>query len=144
VPARYGNFARCSVPTDKYSVAHRPVAKLWLWTAPVAGQQIPNTHQHTGWCNPCLDVASRTISECSAVEYSGVEWVTGLLQFSCYELLLLEAGSCDTGSVWEPRVRGKSTIRSRYQATISEATADWEDLVHAVVICRVYELEIAL
>jgi hypothetical protein len=56
-------------------------------------------------CDPCLDVISRTISECSAVQCSSVqlselqereELVGELireLRFSCCELLLLEAGS---------------------------------------------------
>jgi hypothetical protein len=59
------------------------------------------------------------VSECSAVEYSGVELleqsVRGLLQLSHCELLLLEAGSWGTGTVREPRVRGTSAVGSRYQ-----------------------------
>jgi hypothetical protein len=46
----------------------------------------------------------------SAVQWSGVSWlvserVTGLLQFSPYELLLFEADSLGTAIVQEPRVR---------------------------------------
>jgi hypothetical protein len=57
----------------------------------------------------------------SSVQLSTVErselvgkLVRGLLQFSRCELLLLEAGSCGTWSVWEPRVRRRSTVGSRY------------------------------
>jgi hypothetical protein len=42
------------------------------------------------------------------------------LQFSICELLLLEVGSRGTGIFREPRVSGKSTVESRYQARISE------------------------
>jgi hypothetical protein len=35
-------------------------------------------------------------------------------------------------------------VRIRYQATTGENAADWEDLVRAVVNCRVCELEIKL
>jgi hypothetical protein len=35
-------------------------------------------------------------------------------------------------------------IGIRYQAMVGEDTADWEDLVRAVVNCRVSELAIAL
>jgi hypothetical protein len=50
--------------------------------------------------------------------------VRGLLQFSRCELLLLEAGSCGTGIVREPRVREPSNFGSPYQTTIGEDTAD--------------------
>jgi hypothetical protein len=36
--------------------------------------------------------------------------------FSLCERLLLEAGSCGTGTVREPRGRGTSAVGSRYQA----------------------------
>jgi hypothetical protein len=74
----------------------------------------------------------------------GREWVSefvrGLLQLSPCELLLLEAGSWGTGTIWEPSIRGRSTIGSCYQATTDEDKADWEDLVSAVVNCSVCEL----
>jgi hypothetical protein len=69
-------------------------------------------------------------------------WVRGL-SFS-HELLLLGAGSWGTGIVWEPRGRGTSPVGSHYQTMTGEDTADWEDLVHAVVNCRVCESMIAL
>jgi hypothetical protein len=72
------------------------------------------------------------------------EWVRGLLRFSPCELLLLEAGSWGTRIVREPRVRGTSAVRSRYQATTGEDTADWKDLVRDVVNCRECELMIAI
>jgi hypothetical protein len=46
------------------------------------------------------------------------ELVRGLLQFSRYELLLLEAGSRGTGTVLEPRERETSSVGKRYKATI--------------------------
>jgi hypothetical protein len=62
------------------------------------------------------------------VEWSGVKrvgWlaVRGLLRFSPCEPVLLEAGSCGTRIVREPRLRGTSAIESRYQATAGENTA---------------------
>jgi hypothetical protein len=39
---------------------------------------------------------------------------------------------------------GIYSVGSRYQATTGEDTADWEDLVHAVVNYKVCELVIAL
>jgi hypothetical protein len=73
-------------------------------------------------------------------DQGGVKWVgwwavRGLLQFSYCEPLLLEAGSWGTGIVWEPRVRGTSTVESHYWAMTGEDTA---------VNCRVCELVIAL
>jgi hypothetical protein len=56
----------------------------------------------------------------------------------------LWAGSWGTGIVWEPRVSGTSAVGVRYQATTGEETADWKDLMRAVVNCRVCELAIAL
>jgi hypothetical protein len=38
----------------------------------------------------------------------------------------------------------EGNVRIRHQATTDEDTADWENLVRAVVNCRVCELEIAL
>jgi hypothetical protein len=35
-------------------------------------------------------------------------------------------------------------VESRYQTTTGEDTADWEDLVCAVVKCSVFEVTIAL
>jgi hypothetical protein len=35
-------------------------------------------------------------------------------------------------------------VEIRHQATIGEETTDWEDLLNAVVNCRVCELAIAL
>jgi hypothetical protein len=79
------------------------------------------------------------------VGYSGVsEWVRGPLGFSRCELLLLEAASWGTGTVREPRGRGTSTVGSRYQATTGEDTADWKDLLRAVVNCSVCELTTTL
>jgi hypothetical protein len=52
------------------------------------------------------------------------ELIRELLRFSPCELLLLEAGSSGTGTVREPRVRGRSAVRSRYQSTTDEDTAD--------------------
>jgi hypothetical protein len=88
-------------------------------------------------------------SECSAGEYSRVNWVgwwavRGLLHFSHCELLLFEAGSWGMGIVLEPRGRGKSRVGSRYRATTGEDTAVWEDLIHAVVNHWVCELARAL
>jgi hypothetical protein len=66
------------------------------------------------------------------------------LQFSRGELLLLEAESWDTVILRQPRVRGTFAVRSRYQATIGEYTADLKVLVRFVVNYWVYELSIAL
>jgi hypothetical protein len=41
------------------------------------------------------------------------------------------------GIVWEPRRRGTSAVGSHYHR-IGEDTDDWEDYVHAVVKCRVW------
>jgi hypothetical protein len=76
-------------------------------------------------------------------ELAGEQSVRGLLQDSRCEPLLSEAGTWGTGIVREPRVRGTSAVGSRYQATTCEDTADWEDLVRAVVNCD-SELAIAL
>jgi hypothetical protein len=46
--------------------------------------------------------------------------------------------------VREPSVRATSAVESRYQALTGADTADREDLVRAVVNCRVCELAIAL
>jgi hypothetical protein len=46
------------------------------------------------------------------------------VEFSRCELFLLEAGRRGTGTVWEPRVVGMSAVRSRYQTTTGEDTAD--------------------
>jgi hypothetical protein len=48
------------------------------------------------------------------------------------------------GRVREPRGRGASAVGSRYRATTGEDTADSENVVPAVVSCRVRELAIAL
>jgi hypothetical protein len=66
------------------------------------------------------------------------ESVKELLQFSFYELLLWEAGSCGTGTVREPRRRWASDVRSRYQKTDKD-TAGWEDLIGR---CSVFQLPV--
>jgi hypothetical protein len=54
-------------------------------------------------------------------EWIGVGWwvieLAGGLQYNRCELLFLEAGSCDTGTVREPRGSRTSAVRSSYQAT---------------------------
>jgi hypothetical protein len=70
-------------------------------------------------------------------ELSGEQSVRGLLQFSRYMPLLLEADSWGTGIVWELTVRGTFAVQSLSQAMIGEDPADWEDLVRAVVNCSV-------
>jgi hypothetical protein len=98
------------------------------------------------WSTPRLyhstEFSSFQLVQSSAVEWSEWagewvselvgEWVRGLLWFSPCELLLLEADSWGMGTVWKPRGRGTSDSGSHYQKT-GEDTADWEDLVHAVV-----------
>jgi hypothetical protein len=64
--------------------------------------------------------------------------------FTPCELVLLEAGSGDTGIFREPRGRGKSSVRRRYQATTGEHTAGCEDLACAAVNCSVCELATGL
>jgi hypothetical protein len=67
-------------------------------------------------------------TELSCAEWSelvGEQLVREQLQFSRCELLLLEAGSWDTGIVQEPRVGRMSAIGSCYQTTTGEDTADW-------------------
>jgi hypothetical protein len=71
------------------------------------------------------------------------ERARGLLRLSPCEPLLLEAASSGTEMVREPNVNGTSTIDSRYQATTSERQQT-EQLVSAVVNCRVCELAITL
>jgi hypothetical protein len=93
--------------------------------------------------------ALRLYDSTDRVEYSGVKWagwwaVRGLLRYSRCELLLLETSSWGTEIIQEPRVRRTSAVESRYQTTTGEDTADWEDLVRAVVNCRVCESAIAL
>jgi hypothetical protein len=66
------------------------------------------------------------------------------MQFTPCESLLLEAGSWGTGIVRELRLRGTTTVESRYQETIGEDTADWEDILRVVMNCKVYELVIEL
>jgi hypothetical protein len=78
------------------------------------------------------------------VKWVGLWAVRGLLQFSQCELLLFEAGSWGMGIVLEPRVRGTSAVGSHYRATTGEDTADWEDLIRAVVNHWVCELARAL
>jgi hypothetical protein len=88
-----------------------------------------------------------SISECSAVEYNksvSEQSVRGLLQFGRCELLLSEAISRHTGIVGEFRERGTSAVESRYQATTGGNITECEDLVCAVVNCRVCELAIVL
>jgi hypothetical protein len=81
-------------------------------------------------------------SSVSAVQCSGMdrvgwwEWVIGVLQFSPCQLLLLEAGSWGTGIVREPRVRGTSSLGSRYQTTTGEGAADWRNFVRDVMNCK--------
>jgi hypothetical protein len=85
--------------------------------------------------------------QCSAGNWSVDWWVSDLAreqQFGRCELFLLETGSWGTRTVLELRRRGKSVVGSRYQATTGEDNAHTEDLVHAVVNCRVLELAIAL
>jgi hypothetical protein len=65
----------------------------------------------------------------------GDQSVRGLLQFSPCQLLLLEAGSWGTGIVREPRVRATSAFENRYETSTVEGTADWDELVRAVVNC---------
>jgi hypothetical protein len=72
------------------------------------------------------------------------EWVWGPLRFSPCALLLLEAGDRGMAIVQEPRVGVMSAFESRYQATTGEATADWEDLMRAVVSYRECALAIEL
>jgi hypothetical protein len=48
------------------------------------------------------------------------------------------------GIIRVPRVRGTSVVESRCQTTTGEDKADCEDLLRAVVNCRVCELAIAL
>jgi hypothetical protein len=58
------------------------------------------------------------------------EWVRGLLLFSCFELLLWEAGSWGTGIFREHRGRRTSAVRSRYQTTAVKTwlwTLAWVD-----------------
>jgi hypothetical protein len=103
-------------------------------------------------CGPCLYVINRAINKSSGVQFSkwsAVIWlvsklVRGLLRFSPCELLLWEAGSWGLVIVRETRGRGAFAVGSRYQATSGEDTADWENLLLAVVNCRVCELAIAL
>jgi hypothetical protein len=143
-------------------VACRPVARKW----PVRTQQMkaslpPWRHatmeeilQAVFSVDPVRGYITRpskfsSVSECSAVEYSGMKWVGWwavrvLLQFSRCELLLLEVGSWGTGTVREHWGKGTPAVGSCYQATTGEDTADWEDLVRAVVNCRECELTIAL
>jgi hypothetical protein len=91
-----------------------------------------------------IEFSSVQSSQCSSVQLVQCsEWVRGLLQFSPCELLLLEAGSWSMGIVRKPSIRGTSAIGSRYWTT-GEDTADWEELVCAVVNCRVCELVISL
>jgi hypothetical protein len=94
----------------------------------------------------------QTVSGVSPAELSKVEWfswwvselVRGWLWFSPCGLLLLEAGSWSTETFQEPRVRGTSTAGSSYQLKTGKDTANWKDLVRAVVNCRVGELAIVL
>jgi hypothetical protein len=58
------------------------------------------------------------------------------------ELLLLEADSSGTGTVWEPRGKGTSAVGSRYQATTGEVTAGWKR--HSVCFFVEYELAIVV
>jgi hypothetical protein len=75
------------------------------------------------------------------VQLSSVKWnelvnsqlLGGRLRFSRCELLPLEADSWGTAIFRGPTVRGKSYVQSRYQTTTCEDTADWKDLVRAVV-----------
>jgi hypothetical protein len=141
-----------------YIVACRPIASWW----PVQTEQ--RNASHTRWrratieemlqavfsVGPLWGYMTRptefswvSVVQCSAVERVGW-WVRGLLRFSPCELLLLEAGSWNTGTVREPRGRGTSTVESRYQTKKSEDTEDWEGSVRAVVNCSMCELAIAL
>jgi hypothetical protein len=68
------------------------------------------------------------------------------LHVSHFQLLLLEVASWGMGIIPEPRVKGTSSIDSRYQATAGKDTADWQwdDIVRAVVNGRVCELAVTL
>jgi hypothetical protein len=60
--------------------------------------------------------------------------VRGLLRFSPRVLLLLEAGSCDTGIVGEPRVRGTAAAGNRYRATASDIVTVDTSLCELVIL----------
>jgi hypothetical protein len=76
---------------------------------------------------------------------SGVEWVgwwvsepvSGVLIFSPCEVLLLESGSWETGTVREPRGRGTSAFESRYQATTVKTWLWTLVNVCVIVTCKV-------
>jgi hypothetical protein len=100
-------------------------------------------HPLRGYCHPTKFGSDR------AVVWNGAnwfvnEWVRGLLLFSPCEPLLLEADSWGTGIFRESRVKGTSTVWSRYHTTTSKDTVDRQVLVSTEVNCRVYELAIAL
>jgi hypothetical protein len=98
-------------------------------------------------CDFALTLTWGSFSYRSAVEWSKLvgkwvsEWVR-LRWFSPCELLLLEPGRWGTAIVQEPRVRGMPAVGSCYQTMTGEDIADWEDLVHAIVNCRVCELAV--
>jgi hypothetical protein len=69
-------------------------------------------------------------------------WTARELQINYCELL--EAGSWGTGIIREPRVRVMQAVENHYQATASEETAVWEDLLRALVNWWLYESVMAL
>jgi hypothetical protein len=95
------------------------------------------------WFAPRLYHSTDQVELVSAVQLSTGKWskLVGE-QFSRCELLLLDVRSWDTGIFRESRVRGKSAVGSRYQTTIGEDIADWEELIRTVVNCSVCELSI--
>jgi hypothetical protein len=75
----------------------------------------------------------------SEVQSSGASWLVSKLEDYCSE-----GFSWGTGRYLEYRGSWTSAVGSRYQATTCEDTAEWEDLVRAIVNCCVCELAIAL
>jgi hypothetical protein len=89
----------------------------------------------------------------SSVQLSGMErvgrWVSELENCcsSVCDLLLWAANSWGTGIARKSRIRRTSAVGSRwssFQATTAEDTAEWKDLVRALVNCRMCELAITV
>jgi hypothetical protein len=97
------------------TVAYRPVAGQW------AAQQRKCCWKQCFLCGPLRgDITWPTefssVSECSAVEYSGVKWVgwwvRGLLRYSRCELLLWEAGSWGTRQFGNPKEKERLPLEA--------------------------------
>jgi hypothetical protein len=110
-----------------YIVECRPFARKWLVHMQQRNKSPPRRHRATIGGLREVVFSVRSVPSYKQEHYNLVSCETVTGQYGC------EHGS------W-----GIDGVGSRYQTTTDEDTADWKDLVRAVVNCRVCELAIAL